>query len=275
MTRTVPKGWWPAVPCLALLGGCGSPAVRDGAPQRPIDVDQVRDAEVQHAPRSKYGNPPFYEVFGERYYVMESSKGFSQQGVASWYGTKFHGKRTSSGEPYDMYAMTAAHKTLPLPTFVRVTNLENGREVVVKVNDRGPFVDRRVIDLSYAAATRLDMTRKGTARVRLEALSADAPELAGTAVPPPVLQEEPPAMAASGQARMYVQVGAYSDPDNASRVQRELNARGFASVIRNGRDQGRTIYRVRVGPLADDRSFDQTVARLRELNYADMHLALE
>jgi len=275
MNRAGLNGSWPAALCLVVLAGCGSPAVRDGAPPKPVNVDHVRDAQVQHAPRSKYGNPPFYEVFGERYYVMDSSKDFSEQGVASWYGTKFHGKRTSSGEPYDMYAMTAAHKTLPLPTFVRVTNLENGRAVVVKVNDRGPFVDRRIIDLSYAAATRLDMTRKGTARVRLEALSADAPELAGTPVPPPVLQEEPPAMAATGQARMYVQVGAYSDPANADRVQRELDAQGLPSVIRNGHDKGRKIYRVRVGPLADDRSFDQTVARLRQLNYADTHLALE
>ena len=130
--------------------------------------------------KSARGNPPFYEVFGKRYYVMESSYGYKEQGVASWYGKKFHGKPTSSGEIYNMHLMTAAHKSLPLPTDVRVTNLQNGRSVIVKVNDRGPFVGNRIIDMSYAAAHRLDMTTDGTALVKVEALSAAAPSMAGS-----------------------------------------------------------------------------------------------
>ena len=121
----------PAVLVAGLAACSTTPQVgdSDSAPTKQVDVSTIPDAQVRHEPRSAYGNPPNYEVFGKRYYVMETNKGFSETGTASWYGTKFHGKRTSSGEPYDMYAMTAAHKTLPLPTYVRVTNLENERQV--------------------------------------------------------------------------------------------------------------------------------------------------
>jgi rare lipoprotein A len=126
-------------------------------------------------PRSRYGNPPFYDVFGKRYYVLSSSVGYWERGVASWYGPGFHKVRTSTGEPYDMYGMTAAHKTLPLPAYVRVTNLQNGRSVVVRVNDRGPFVGNRIIDLSYTAAAKLDMLRNGTALVEVRAIDPSTP----------------------------------------------------------------------------------------------------
>jgi rare lipoprotein A len=129
-------------------------------------------------PRARYGNPPFYDVFGKRYYVLSSSVGYWERGVASWYGPGFHKERTSIGEPYDMYGMTAAHKTLPLPTYVRVTNLQNGRSIVVRVNDRGPFVGNRIIDLSYTAAAKLDMLRNGTAMVDVRAIDL-------LATPPP------------------------------------------------------------------------------------------
>ncbi len=139
----------------------------------------------RNEPRSRNGNPPFYDVMGKRYFVLSSSVGYVERGVASWYGPGFHKVRTSTGEPYDMYAMTAAHKTLPLPAYVRVTNLQNGRSIVVRVNDRGPFVGNRIIDLSYTAAAKLDMLRNGTAMVEvrsLEPVSANTPLLAqGTA----------------------------------------------------------------------------------------------
>lgn len=135
----------------------------------------VPDAVPKVEPLSRYGNPPYYEVFGKRYYVLSSSVDYLERGVASWYGPGFHEVRTSSGETYDMYAMTAAHKTLPLPAYVRVTNLENGRSVVVRVNDRGPFVGNRVIDLSYTAAARLDMLRNGTAMVEVRGIDPRAP----------------------------------------------------------------------------------------------------
>jgi rare lipoprotein A len=133
-------------------------------------VQDVPDAIPRFEPRAIYGNPPFYDVFGKRYYVMASSVGYLERGVASWYGPGFHKERTSVGEPYDMYGMTAAHKSLPLPAYVRVTNLQNGRSCVVRVNDRGPFVGNRIIDLSYTAAAKLDMLRDGTAMVEVRAL---------------------------------------------------------------------------------------------------------
>jgi rare lipoprotein A (peptidoglycan hydrolase) len=167
---------------VAGLSGCFS-APRAGAPPSAVQVPRraapppppahlqdVPDAIPRFEPRSIYGNPPFYDVFGKRYYVMASSVGYVERGVASWYGPGFHKERTSVGEPYDMYGMTAAHKSLPLPAYVRVTNLQNGRSCVVRVNDRGPFVGNRIIDLSYTAAAKLDMLRDGTAMVEVRAL---------------------------------------------------------------------------------------------------------
>jgi len=148
--------------------------------------DSVPDAIPRIETRARSGNPPFYDVFGKRYYVLSSSVGYWERGVASWYGPGFHKVRTSTGEPYDMYAMTAAHKTLPLPAYVRVTNLLNGRSVVVRVNDRGPFVGNRIIDLSYTAAAKLDMLRNGTAMVDVRTVDplAPAPVTSASMVPP-------------------------------------------------------------------------------------------
>ncbi len=141
----------------------------------PTTPQAVPDAVPRVEPKSRYGNPPFYDVFGRRYYVLASGAGYVERGVASWYGPGFHKIRTSSGEPYDMFGMTAAHRTLPLPAYVRVTNLQNGRSVVVRVNDRGPFVGNRIIDLSYTAAYRLDMLRDGTALVEVRTLDPGLP----------------------------------------------------------------------------------------------------
>jgi len=151
---------------------------RSTPPQAPPShLLDVPDAVPRAEPRSIYGNPPSYEVFGKRYYVMASSVGYVERGVASWYGPGFHKELTSVREPYDMYGMTAAHKTLPLPAYVRVTNLQNGRSCVVRVNDRGPFVGNRIIDLSYTAAAKLDMLREGTAMVEVRVLQPLAPGL--------------------------------------------------------------------------------------------------
>ena len=166
-----------------LLAGCSLTPHRAAAPPPaavpapPAAPEAVPDALPRAEPRSAHGNPPFYEVMGQRYVVLATAEGYSERGVASWYGPTFHGGSTSSGEPYDMYGMTAAHKTLPLPSYVRVTNLKNGRSVVVRVNDRGPFVANRLIDLSYTAAAKLDMLREGTTLVELKA------KRAGGAVP--------------------------------------------------------------------------------------------
>ncbi|MEP7314197.1 MAG: septal ring lytic transglycosylase RlpA family protein, partial [Pseudomonadota bacterium] len=145
------------------------PAAEPGKP--PVDVMAVPDAVPRVEPRSARGNPAFYDVMGKRYFVLPKAEGYKERGVASWYGPTFHAKDTSNGESYDMYAMTAAHKTLPLPCYARVTNLANGRSVVVRINDRGPFVGNRIIDLSNTAAHKLDMVRAGTAFVEVTVLT--------------------------------------------------------------------------------------------------------
>lgn len=148
---------------------------RDRPPEIPaIDPLTVPDAVPVAEPRAAYGNMSEYEVSGRTYRTLDGSDGYVDEGTASWYGEEFHGRRTSSGEPYDMYAMSAAHRTLPLPTYLEVTNLDTGRSVVVRVNDRGPFHDDRLIDVSYAAAVRLGMIAAGTARVRIRAVGPQA-----------------------------------------------------------------------------------------------------
>jgi rare lipoprotein A len=169
-------------------GGLYKPGVSDSTPDHVPDVDAIPEPEVTSEPRSAVGNRATYTVLGKQYKVLNSTKGYVEKGTASYYGQKFHGRRTSNMEVYDMYAFTAAHKTLPLPSFARVTNLDNGKSVVVRVNDRGPFHEGRVIDLSYAAAVKLGITARGTGRVEVRALQPgddDRPVLASTPAPAP------------------------------------------------------------------------------------------
>jgi rare lipoprotein A len=149
---------------------------QDGEPDRSIDVNALPEPEPRSEPLSKYGNRSPYTVLGKSYEVLPTSRGYVERGIASWYGAKFHGYMTSSFEPYDMYAFSAAHKTLPLPSWVRVTNLANGKDVVVRVNDRGPFHQDRIIDLSYAAAARIGIWPAGTGRVEVRAIAPDEGE---------------------------------------------------------------------------------------------------
>lgn len=165
---------------VTILAGCSSaPSKRytiddDIAPDTPISVDHIEDATPQYEPYSLGGNSD-YTLRGQRYQIIKEPKGFTQKGQASWYGKKFHGHLTSNGEVYDMYSMTAAHKTLPIPSYVKVTNQDNGKTAIVRVNDRGPFHEGRIIDLSFAAATKLDVVRTGTANVSIEVISVDKP----------------------------------------------------------------------------------------------------
>ncbi|MDH3976870.1 MAG: septal ring lytic transglycosylase RlpA family protein [Gammaproteobacteria bacterium] len=221
--------------------------------------------------RSKRGNPAFYEVFGERYYVMNSSAGYEERGVASWYGKKFHGRSTSNGEKYNMYAMTAAHKTLPLPTRVKVTNLKNGRTIVVRVNDRGPFVDNRIIDLSYAAAQKLDMITDGTAMVKVVAL--DDGRLASQTNPAAGIST---ATAGGPAENMYLQVGAFGDRANAEQLVTRLKQQGYsAAAIQTDTTPTATLYRVRIGPIANVQQFDELVRQMAALQIKDTHLVTE
>ena len=276
---------------VCLLGsGCG--ILRGGGHR--FNADDVPDAVPSNEPRSRYGNPDSYVVGGQRYYTLRTAQGFTERGIASWYGNPFHGQRTSSGEIYDMYRMTGAHKQLPLPTYVQVRNLDNGRTATVKVNDRGPFVDNRVIDLSYAAALKLGVVGKGTAFVEILALdehghaSRNAPRdpVRGTVVgksaaahgsaPAPAIAVVPPATTltpvatlpspAAGASGMYLQVGAYAERRNAEKIFGQLARVITTGVeIREIQSNNKVFYRVQIGPLPSTERADQVVLALEKL----------
>ena len=261
-----------------LLASCGSNEVRDSAPESgSASIPNLPgDAVPRPEPKSRYGNGPVYEVLGKRYVVMDSGSGFKQRGVASWYGKKFHNKMTSMQEPYDMYAMTAAHKTLPLPSYVRVRNLINNKSIVVRVNDRGPFVDNRIIDLSYSAALKLDMVRDGTSLVEIEVVgfgkpSGDRPVRRsadpGNTTPPPTT---------SSTHTIYVQVGAFGSRENANRRLGVLKSGGIgtAFVIKDTSSDP-ALYRVRIGPIKDVVQYDILVEELENLGISDPYLINE
>lgn len=250
---------------LAAMAGCVSapPRAPSPAPPAPSEIAKIPDSVPRAEPRSARGNPPFYEVFGKRYFVMDEAAGYVERGIASWYGPGFHAANTSNGERYDMYAMTAAHKTLPLPSYVQVTNLRNGRSVVVRVNDRGPFKEGRIIDLSYTAAAKLDMLRDGTTFVEVRALTLEQETSPSTA---------PPQTAAT--APMYVQAGAFSSEENALNLLERLRANGVEeSFVREDQVDGRSLYRVRIGPVPSVVEFDRVLMRLKSLGIADARLA--
>ena len=261
--------------CALALTGCSVVARHAGGPPPaaplpaapaniapPADISAVPDATPRAEARSAHGNPPFYDALGQRYYVMPSADGYLERGVASWYGPSFHGGNTSSGELYDMYGMTAAHKTLPLPTYARVTNLRNGKSVIVRINDRGPFVANRLIDLSYTAAAKLDMIQGGTALVEVRALTPGVPDelTRSTEVPTPAL---------------YVQAGAYADPQNAQRTLARLQAAGLSDASVVSPPEGSRLYRVRLGPVHSVAQFDELATRLAALGFPDARLASE
>jgi rare lipoprotein A len=210
-------------------------------------------------PRSARGNPLAYEVFGKRYFVLATSEGYRERGVASWYGPDFHARPTSSGEPYDMYGMTAAHKTLPIPAYARVTNLTNGRSVVVRINDRGPFVDNRIIDLSYTAAHKLDMTRAGTAFVEVEVITPGSLGEAARGI------DAPQAVPGLSSPRLYLQAGAFGVAVNAERLAQQLRGAGIEQIVVLNPNATSALYRVRAGPIADVASFDILAARIARL----------
>jgi len=270
---------------LSIIGcagaGAGGQGWREGEPRPavdgPGDLARARlalDPEVRDLPKSRIGNMESYDVFGQRYTVMESAAGFREQGLASWYGAKFHGRDTSSGEPYDMHLMTAAHKHLPLPTFVRVTRTDTGQSIVVKVNDRGPFVDDRIIDLSYGAAARLGMLDSGTAPVSIEAVSTHVPagsrpvdaliarSRAAPAEPGTPAADRLPAL--DEATAQWIQIGAYSDGDNA-RAALASAAGGTGLGGRVELDSRDSLYRVRLGPLSELAALDGAVSALAEI----------
>ncbi len=261
-----------AIPIL-ILSACVSPRTAGDSAPRSAPTTIPGDAVPRKEAKSRYGNGPYYQVFGESYRVLDSSYGYAQRGVASWYGKKFHGRKTSNQETYDMYAMTAAHKTLPLPSYVRVRNLRNNRSVVVRVNDRGPFVDNRLIDLSYSAALKLDMVRDGTSLVEVTAISYDGAP-AAAAKPPPVRQPENSKK--DPHSDVFVQVGAFSEIENARRRFTLLRKRGFRQAfVHEDNARSPALYRVRIGPIANVVQYDSIVADLQQLGITETHLVTD
>ncbi len=251
---------------VVVVAGCGQVGKRADAPTTgyQVDPDTVPNAVPRVEPRSRYGNPRTYEVFGKTYRVLGSSRGYSERGIASWYGQKFHGRRTSSGETYDMYAMTAAHKSLPLPTYVMVTNLNNGRRVTLRVNDRGPFHGNRIIDLSYTAAVKLGMIRAGTALVEVRALDPSRPRPA--VYHPPVAEN----------VRLFVQAGAFRERDNARRMHGRIESiLSEMVVVSPATVGGLEFFRVRVGPLNDPIHADRVTAALNNAGVVDTRILIE
>jgi rare lipoprotein A len=205
--------------------------------------------------------------------VLNTSYDYQERGVASWYGKKFHGRMTSSQEPYDMYEMTAAHKTLPLPTYVRVRNLKNNRTIVVRVNDRGPFVDNRLIDLSYSAAAKLDMIRDGTSLVEVTAISFDEPPTGSRRASTRPQQRQP---ATEPHGDIFVQVGAFGEVGNARRRYALLQNGGIGPLkVYEDKSTSPSLYRVRIGPIADVIQYDSIVEELQRLGIRESHLVTQ
>ncbi|HHJ38829.1 MAG: hypothetical protein AXA67_00375 [Methylothermaceae bacteria B42] len=229
---------------LVLITGCSHQS-GDGPPLKPIDISSINEPIPYYLPPSRSGNPDSYKVLGRRYRVMKDSQGYTARGLASWYGRKFHGKPTASGEPYDMFALTAAHKTLPIPCFAQVTNLHNGRSVVVKINDRGPFHQDRLIDLSYAAAVKLGIDKTGTAPVEIRVIDT----VESLAQP------------------MFLQLGAFSSKSNAEKLKQRLRSYELPPLkILQSHNQGKTLYLLRVGPLNSKAQIDSATQLLKQLN---------
>ncbi|GMQ88728.1 MAG: septal ring lytic transglycosylase RlpA family protein [Gammaproteobacteria bacterium] len=291
--RGKPGIHWCYILCMnalgALLVSCSSgqytgsrySQAQDSAPYQAMDVSTVKDAVPRVEPKSRYGNPSSYVVLGKRYNTLASSKDYKERGVASWYGTKFHGHRTSSGEPYDMYGMSAAHKTLPLPTYARVSNLRNGRSVIVKINDRGPFHENRIIDLSYAAASRLGVLGKGTGLVEVEAIdprtyTAGKPVRSVPASQPKIAHRTA-TTPNRAQPSLYLQLGAFNNRGNAERLRTRLSTTELPGELRITEtvSDEKHIFRLRIGPLANVETADRLTRILTDQGIGSPHVVID
>jgi len=281
--------------CLWQLSACSSQFGRyqqanDSKPNRLPSQAELKDAIPRVEAKSRGGNKTNYKVRGKRYQVLASAEGFTQTGVASWYGKKFHGHLTSNGEIYDMYAMSAAHKNLPLPTYLKVTNLANQKSVIVRVNDRGPFHENRIIDLSYSAAYKIGMLQYGTAKVRIEAITdpvayqqslikPSKKAINDTAfIPKPATSQqaitnksnkiEQPITSTQEKANTaqltYIQVFATQDLLKAKATAEKIQATTQKTVIYPEQEG---IYRVQIGPFSHEQNITPVLEQLKQLGY--------
>ncbi len=264
-----------------LLSGCSSvPRVN------PDEADTANAVPRNEAQPSRL-NPPTYTVLGRTYHVMSSNQGYDAQGVASWYGPNFQSKSTSSGERYNMYKMTAAHKSLRIPSYALVTNMENGKQVIVRVNDRGPFVSNRIIDLSYAAARKIGMIGRGTAMVDVRSISPDTPipssqSIVSGDVPSAQMAATPTVSKAENMgARLpqavwgkdvFIQIGAFGEMGHVVDVQRRLTQAGITAVTVTPYG---ALNRVRVGPIASLADYDHLMDQLRTIGFDNAQMVVE
>ncbi|WP_444903024.1 septal ring lytic transglycosylase RlpA family protein [Microbulbifer sp. CnH-101-E] len=252
-----------------FLVACGGPQIKpnkqgeqdfdslkDSGPAKPVNMLATPEPTPVREPIGPAGNKSPYKVKGVTYHVRPAVKGYKEQGKASWYGTKFHGRRTANGEIYNMYAMSAAHKTLPLPSYARVTNLDNGRSIIVRINDRGPFVHGRIIDLSYTAAQKLDYVNQGVARVEVEALDPNTlPPVTETLLAGDVTGGLPQDASIRLPENTFLQVGAYSSPAQAEKIRARLAAAiDYPVSVSPVERSGKQFYRVRIGPISQQRA---------------------
>jgi len=251
-----------------ILAACGALPERRELPRPPVDLDAVPDAQPRPEPLSRYGNPPFYVVEGRRYELLRDGRGYVERGIASWYGGDFHGRRTSSGETYDMYRMTAAHRVLPIPCYVEVLNLDNGRRAVLRVNDRGPFKDNRIIDLSYVAARKLGIWARGTGLVEVRVIDPARP--GHRPGPAPATR-----VAALSPLPFFVQVGAFFDRANAERLGERVRQVAKDVRVSPGESNGLAVYRVQIGPLTSVERSDGIVQALSRIGVIDHRIVLD
>ncbi len=284
---------------LVLIGGCtSSPSIpviteeKDRGPSSPVDVSHIPEPVPRVEPRTRAGNSNPYKVLGKTYYITQDPTGYREKGVASWYGRKFHGRRTANGEIYSMYGMTAAHKTLPIPSYVQVTNLKNNRSTIVRVNDRGPFHGNRIIDLTYAAAKKLGFEKVGTAEVLVEYIDPATYQKGTVASAKPAdsnvkvasleTGSETPAPAPANSAgyeippNTYLQVGAFTLEKSALALRQKLqNLTAYPVVVhRPGAlaDKADRFFRVRIGPLKDNLDLALLRQKVLDANLPEPHV---
>ncbi|WP_319004701.1 septal ring lytic transglycosylase RlpA family protein [Microbulbifer variabilis] len=252
-------------------------SVKDSGPAAPVNMLAAPEPTPVREPIGPAGNKTPYRVNGVTYHVRTAVKGYKERGKASWYGTKFHGRRTANGEVYNMYAMSAAHKTLPLPSYAKVTNLDNGRSIIVRINDRGPFVQGRIIDLSYTAAQKLGYVNKGVARVEVEALDPNTlPPVTETLLAGDVRGGLPQDASIRLPENTFLQVGAYSDPAQAEKVRARLAAAiDYPVSVSPVERSGKQFYRVRIGPISQQRALANAREAVQKNQLGDPQVVYE
>ncbi len=263
---------------------------QDWGPDKEIDMSHVPDAVPRYENRTIAGNKNPYTVLGQTYYLMDDERAYTQRGKASWYGFKFNGERTSNGELYDMFAMTGAHKTLPIPSYVRVTNLDNRKSVVVRINDRGPFHEGRIVDLSYAAAQRLGITQMGTGNVEVEIVVPDGdprpplkPRKGGWVAKAAskdagIVTKAEAGIAAADTAipdGTYLQIAAFGAEKSAKEFAAKVRGELSYPVVISATKVPNTLYRVRVGPFKDAQSLQVAREELQKIDISQVHVVYQ